>query len=594
MLGGAQVRPSRGHISGPRGIERLEPRVMQVLVALASKPGQTVSREELVARCWSGVVVGRDAVNRIISLLRGVADRSDGAFHIETLARIGYRLIANRRSAPASDPTVDIRLLAVLPFDLAEDTPGGLADSLSESIRSALTRHGGIAVAARYSSLQFSGDRKVEAAAGLGASHLVDGSILLDGKTLRVTAYLVDAERQVTLWSEQYEGPVSQAFEVQDRIARQVVATLNLRGSGAAKPGKAPPGVQDLHTRAVLALEQPSREAVDQALAYLNEVVLQAPSFAQGWATLAEAQRRRLLYSPPPEQEPHRLASETSARRALDLDPELGQAYGTLANLVPRFGRWSEVDRLFRQGLALTSESPELQQLHAQFLMSVGQIQEGLGALLALQRLNPLSAAVAVEVAGALVDCGRATEGLAAADRAYALWPGIMIVWSERVRLHLLAGNFGTVEAMLSAPPPTIRPDDPNIARRRLHLKAMRDRRPADLDAATANFTAFSQIGGAPAIVAIHALSVLGRNDEASMIADEAFRSGSPASARPGVNMMGTYPLAGEPDTAVLFRADTAGLREHPQFAEIIDRIGLESYWRETGAKPSFSPPHAA
>lgn len=560
---------------------------MQVLVALAAQRGQTVSRDELVARCWSGVVVGKDAVNRVISLLRGVAGRSAGAFRIETLARIGYRLIAEQAAKSADQAAV--RLLAVLPFDAIMDTPMGLADSLSESIRSALTNNGGIAVAARYSSLQFSGDRKVEAASALGASHIVDGSIFLDGDVLRVIAYLADAQRQVTLWSEQFHGPVSQALEVQERIARQIVETLDLRLRGADKPPQFVAAVQDLHTRALLALEQPSRDSVDQALAYLNEVVLLAPAYAEGWAALGEAQRRRMLYSPPPEQEPHRVASETSARRALELDGEIGQAYGTLANLVPRFGRWGEVDRLFRQGLDIRSESPELQQLHAHFLMSVGCLHEGLEALLALQRINPLSASVAIEVASALVDCGRVTEGLAAADRAYGLWPGIMLVWSERVRLHLLAGNFGTVEAMLAAPPPTIRPDDPNIARRRLHLKAMRDRRPDDLDAATANFTAFSQIGGAPSIVAIHALSVLGRNREALAIAREVFQTGSPSSVRSGVNMMGTYPLAGEPDTAVLFRADTAGIRDQPEFGEILEHIGLDAYWRESAVTPTYA-----
>jgi hypothetical protein len=58
--------------------------------------------------------------------------------------------------------------------------------------------------------------------------------------------------------------------------------------------------------------------------------------------------------------------------------------------------------------------------------------------------------------------------------------------------------------------------------------------------------------------------------------------------------MMGTYTLAGQPDTVVLFRRDTANLRQIPGFAEILERIGLEQYWRESGYSPDFhrySPP---
>ncbi|HEY0436106.1 MAG TPA: hypothetical protein VGC92_05670, partial [Phenylobacterium sp.] len=403
----------------------------------------------------------------------------------------------------------------------------------------------------------------------------------------RVTAYLIDAERRLTLWSEQFDGAVSRVFEVQDQIARRVVETLDLRIGRGRSPGPVDPLAHDLYARALMALEQPAREPIEQALAYLNDVVVRAPKFALGWAGLAEAQRRRMLYEPPRLQEPLRAESQRSAERALDLDPDLGQAYGTLASLQPRFGRWREVERLFDCGLAMTPESPELRHLHAQFLMSVGRMEEGLRSLLVVRRINPLSALVAVEVASALMDCGRDAEALESADRAYALWPNIMLVWSERIRLHLVAGNYGIVEAMLKAPPPNVAADDPNLARRRLHLLAVRDRRPEDVAAATANFQAFAKLGGAPSVVAIHALTTLGQDGEALAVADDTFRLFSPA-ANPGVNMMGTYALAGEPDSAVLFRRDTASIRGTSQFNAITDRIGLEDYWRGSGVQPTF------
>jgi TolB-like protein len=587
-LGRLEVRPSRGEIQGEGPAERLEPRVMQALVALSARAGRTISRQELIDQCWGGVVVGRDALNRVISILRRLSARTDRAFRIETLPRIGYRLVAEvTLDERAPDPTAESRLIAVLPFD-GDGPATALAEGVTEAILSALTRHGGVAVAARHSSLQFRGARKPDAGRALGVSHLVDGSVAVAGDRVLVTAYLIDARRQVTLWSDRIDGAIGGLFQVQDQIARRVVETFDLQLGRAAQAGPADPEVYDLYAHAMLALEQPAREPVEQALAYLKEVTARAPDFALGWAGLAEGLRRRLLYSPPPLQEPALTQSRQAAERALELDPGLGQAYGTLANLLPRFNRWAEVETLFNRGLGLAPNSPELRHQHALFLMAVGRSREGLEALLALQRLNPLSASVSVEVASALFDCGQETAALAAVDRAYGLWPTIVLVWSESVRLHMMARDYATVLALLDAPPPSISENDPNIARRRLHTIARRDRRPEDLAAAAANFRVFAEVGGAPAVVAVHALTTLGRDDDALQIARRIFGPDGSALAQPGVNMMGTFALAGEPDSSVLFRADTASMRGAAAFGAILQAIGLEDYWRRAGIVPDF------
>ena len=72
--------------------ETLEPRVMQVLVALARVKGEILSRDDLIESCWDGVVVGEDAINRCIGRLRKAAEASGNEFSIETVPRVGYRL----------------------------------------------------------------------------------------------------------------------------------------------------------------------------------------------------------------------------------------------------------------------------------------------------------------------------------------------------------------------------------------------------------------------------------------------------------------------------------------------------------------------
>jgi hypothetical protein len=220
--------------------------------------------------------------------------------------------------------------------------------------------------------------------------------------------------------------------------------------------------------------------------------------------------------------------------------------------------------------------------------LSAGLTAEAVERLLVLRERNPLSAVVAVELAAALFDIDREAEAMDKIEQAYALWPGIMLVWSECVRLNVVAGRYDRVQSLLDAPPASVAPDDPNLARRRLHLIARRDRRPADMAAGRKNFLDFSRIGIAPATVAIYALSTLDQPEAAFDVADEIFCTDPPQAQGPGVNMMGTYTLAGQPDSVVLFRRDTANLRQLAGFPGILKRIGLEDYWRTTSAKPDF------
>ncbi len=633
-IGGLTVRPSLGEVSGPVGTERLEPRVMQVLVALARADGAVVSRDALIADCWGGVVVSENAIDRAIGKIRRLAERDGSGFRVETLPRIGVRLLPTDSAGPVDVPTPAAEpppvsppapprpsrraalamagagvaaaggvglwlarprpasaasLVAVLPFDSEGGADAArLADGVSDAILSGLTRNGGIPVAARHSSFQFRGARKRGAAAALGASHLVDGSVTRLGHDMRVIAYLSDVARGVILWSEQFDAPVAQVFAVQDRIAARVAETLRVRVGRPSAVRTIDPVAYDLYTRAVLALEQPARDPLEQALAYLLQVVDRAPDFAPGWAGLAEAQRQRMLFFPAPLQPPERAASQRSAERALTLDPELGQVYGTLANLGPRFGRWAEVDRLYARGLALTPQSPTLRHLHAQFLMAVGRGGEALRALQALQRLNPLSAAVAVDVANALWDVGRRPEALAGIDRAHRLWPGIPIVWSERVRLNFSMNHFGATEALLNAPPPSVSAADPNVARRKLILRAKRDRRPDDVAAAIAAFEEFGRAGVWPGMIAIRALCELGEGRRAFAVADRLFRAEAGEGQRSGVNLMGTHTPGGEADPTVLFQGEFAPMRRQPGFVDILARIGLTAYWREAGVVPDI------
>ena len=107
-LGRTRVRPSACEVLGPGGAVRLQPRVMQVLVALAASEGTTLSRDALVARCWGGKAISDDAIARCIQRLRRLSGaEAAGSFTIETIATVGYRLMETRAPiAPEPAATV--------------------------------------------------------------------------------------------------------------------------------------------------------------------------------------------------------------------------------------------------------------------------------------------------------------------------------------------------------------------------------------------------------------------------------------------------------------------------------------------------------
>ena len=103
-LGGLSVHPSLREVGAGDRRESVEPRVMQVLVALVRAEGGVLSRDRLIEQCWGGRLVGDDAINSSVAKVRALAAlTTPPAFEIETIPRVGYRLHA--RTAPEMQPS---------------------------------------------------------------------------------------------------------------------------------------------------------------------------------------------------------------------------------------------------------------------------------------------------------------------------------------------------------------------------------------------------------------------------------------------------------------------------------------------------------
>ena len=108
VIGQWRAHRASGELVGEAGAERLEPKVMDLLFLLSSRPGQVFSREDIFAAIWPGVTVGDDTLARAVSKLRkSLGDDPKSPRYIETLPKRGYRLIvlaSETAEGPAAPP----------------------------------------------------------------------------------------------------------------------------------------------------------------------------------------------------------------------------------------------------------------------------------------------------------------------------------------------------------------------------------------------------------------------------------------------------------------------------------------------------------
>jgi TolB-like protein/Flp pilus assembly protein TadD len=218
----------------------LEPKAFDLLLCLAENRHRTLSKDELLELLWPRMVVAETSLTRCVMKARkAVGDSSDHQAVIKTIQRRGYRFVAELDdqeesgpvgAAPKNPPRPDKPSLVVLPFVNAggDDDTEMLADGLTEDIITDLSRNGWLFVIARNSSFTYK-DRTLtsqQVATELGVRYLVEGTVRRSGQRLRVAAQLVDADSGTQEWSERYDRPVEDLFDVQDEIAAGIVASL--------------------------------------------------------------------------------------------------------------------------------------------------------------------------------------------------------------------------------------------------------------------------------------------------------------------------------------------------------------------------------
>lgn len=576
-VGGAQVRPSLREIEAEGTVETLEPRVMQVLVLLAEMEGRTVSRDLMVERCWGGVIVGEDAIQRCVGRLRKVADAT-GAFEIITLSRVGYRLNAR---APVAGNTQSERLLAVLPFDNLSNDPDFdyFADGVSEEILQSIARGSSIRVIGRTSSFQYRGQDKTipRIARDLGATYILDGSVRRSGTLLRVSAHLVELSDQTMLWTDRFDGDIDNPFDLQDEVARGAVEAL--KGVFREKAASAP--VSGASFESLLKLRKLVRQtsfgSEDEAV--LNAINTLAPDSAEAWGIVAKV-RAAQRWSSPVSLEPHlRAEAEMAAERALVLDPQCGGAHKALFMLEPPAGRFAACeDRLERARAATPEDTEILWSLYFHYL-AVGRLGSSFEMAEEAYRLDPLRPPNVIAYANALFTANETKQSLALMQHALDRWQSDPVIFAITLWTATVDGRHDFARALLRsdwkaryAQAGHVLMDWAVFAARGL----LDD--PAALAAQAADRLRAAVDAGQVEISLTGLCAFLGMDlDELYDLVD---RMPLEQLQQPGSQLR---PLDG---LSHLFLRVNARLRENPRFVELCRRLGLIDYWTATGNWP--------
>ena len=297
-IAGVTVQPQVCSIAGPSGEIRVEPRAMDVLVALANHAGSTVSRDELIAAVWKHPHVSDEALSRCISILRhALGDDSAQPRFIETIPKRGYRLKSSVVFDAAANSVRHPASLAVMPFlnlsgDPSEDH---VADGLTELLISniaALARS--VRVISRTSSMHYKGSRArlTQIAQELDVELIVEGSVLRSGRQLQVVVQVIDPATDGHVFTRSYTRELADLLPLQNEIAWTIAGEigLTLEPSDRARLPKARPLCDDaMHTylRARYFWAQRTPEGLQKALREYEACIRLEPEFASAYAGIA-------------------------------------------------------------------------------------------------------------------------------------------------------------------------------------------------------------------------------------------------------------------------------------------------------------------
>lgn len=459
---------------------KLEGHPLQILMMLLECPGQVVTREELRGRLWPAdtYVDFEHSINAAVNRLRQVLDDSaDTPRFISTIPRRGYRFIYpvsnGIAAAPPAGPhrgqrrtlavisfvlVVSVAIIlvadvgrvrrrivarswhpqmgsvAVLPFEnlTGDASQEYFADGMTDELTTELAQIRSLRVISRTSAMQYKGNRKAVAdiARDLKVDALIEGSVVRSGGRVRVTAQLIDASTDQHLWAQSYERDLRDIVSLQSEIARAIIAEIQAKltpeeRARLASVRPVDPEAYQLYLMGRFHLSQRTEDSMSKAVGFLQQAIAKDPGYAPAYASLAEAydsydsgtfrtrSPRELL-----------ALARAAAQKALELDPNLPDAYTVLASTSAE-ADWdlTAAERYFRKALSVGPGNATAHYWYARLLAGRNRTNEAIAEIERARELDPLSLVINDNAGEIYLAAGDFEKGLAQLQKTLEMDP---------------------------------------------------------------------------------------------------------------------------------------------------------------------------
>lgn len=288
-LGEFEVRPAERvvlHLGEPVA---LGARAFDLLLAFMTHPDRLLSKDELLAMVWPGVVVEENNLTVQVSALRKLL----GSEALATVSGRGYQLTLPVVSLPLTDtPPLakpDRPWIVVLPFTNMDGSNERdyFADGMVEDITTTLARTELFYVIARNTAFTYAGKSVDVKQLGhvLGVQYVLEGSVRRNSGKIRINCQLINVMTGAHLWAERFDGGLGAVFDLQDRITHQVIGAIQAplqRSEIGRALVKTTQNLDayDLMWRAYPALYGANKAQRTQALGWIEQALTLDPHFS--------------------------------------------------------------------------------------------------------------------------------------------------------------------------------------------------------------------------------------------------------------------------------------------------------------------------
>ena len=474
-FGGYEFNPRAGELRRDGLRIRLEGQPVAVLKMLLDHPGELVTREELQKELWPAdtFVDFEHSLNAAVKRLRAALnDSADHPLYIETLARRGYRFIApvdaadngSQSSAPVVIPLAEkvarnvhgrklwpqavvallvvvvsvwswrewrhrlgtpdgpvIRSLAVLPLQNLSGDPSQeyFADGMTEELIGLLSKIHGLRVISRTSAMHFKNTQLSvpEIARMLRVDAIVEGSIVREGRQVRVHAQLIRAATDEHIWAEEYQREYGSLLEVEEEVSRSIVEHIevNLTQEDRARLASThavDPEAHENYLKGRYYFNQRTQGALNKSIASFQQAIAMDSGYALAYSGLADAYAMLGFRGGLPSKDALSRA-KTAALKAIELDHTLAEPHASLAFIAETHEwDWATAEREYKQALELKPGDPRAHNWYAGNLTYVGRFDDGISEAKRARDLDPLSLPINNALAGRLLAASRYNEAL--------------------------------------------------------------------------------------------------------------------------------------------------------------------------------------